>query len=104
MFGGRKTANSVHADGNGSKPCRNVFSLHYIFTDAKNNEGGAPMATSSILEHITINNPHFMEMYADHMESSTGVSKLQRRTKSEIVLADREECRRMAEVRSNSGN
>ena len=62
------------------------------------------MATSSILEHITINNPHFMEMYADHMDASAGVSTLKRRTKTKIVLADREECRRMAEIRRNSEN
>ncbi len=57
------------------------------------------MAISSILEHITINNPHFMEMYADYMDASTGMSGLKRLSDAEIEIADKEESRRLSELR-----
>ena len=57
------------------------------------------MATSSILEKITINNPKFIEMYVDHMDASTGVSGLKRLTNTKIEIADKEECKRLAELR-----
>jgi hypothetical protein len=61
------------------------------------------MATSSILEKITINNPKFIEMYVDHMDASTGASELKRRTKTKIVIADQKECKRLAELRRKNG-
>jgi hypothetical protein len=57
------------------------------------------MATSSILEKITINNPKFIEMYVDHMDASTGMSGLKRLSDAEIEIADKAESRRLSELR-----
>ena len=61
------------------------------------------MATSSILEHITINNPHFMEMYADHIDASTGISEFKRRTSSNIIIGDEKDWERLSELRRKNG-
>ena len=57
------------------------------------------MATYSIFDNITINNPKFIEMYVDHMDSKTGESTFVRRTNSDISYVTPEERRRMSELR-----
>ncbi len=57
------------------------------------------MATSSIIENITINNPHFIELYVDHMDSKNGQSSFVRRTNSVIKYVTDEDRERMAELR-----
>ena len=57
------------------------------------------MATSSILENIKIDNPNFIEQFVDAMDASDGSSKFQKRTKTEIIIADAAESRALSELR-----
>ena len=57
------------------------------------------MATSSIIENITINNPHFIELYVDYMDSRTGESSFVKRTNSVIKFVTDEDRERMSELR-----
>ena len=57
------------------------------------------MATSSILENIRIDNSEFIEKYVDAMETSAGVSGVQKRTNATIVVADDADGKRLSELR-----
>ena len=60
---------------------------------------GVEMATSSILENITINNPQFIELYVESMESSKHASASQQSTKTKVVIADADESKRLSDLR-----
>ncbi len=67
--------------------------------DLKKYDEVKPVAISSIIENITINNPHFIELYVDHMDSKNGKSCFVRRTDSVIKYVTDEDRERMAELR-----
>ncbi len=60
------------------------------------------MATCSIFDNITINNPKFIEMYVDHMDAKDGKSSFVRRTNSNIKILTPEEGRRLSELRKKN--
>ena len=61
------------------------------------------MATCSIFDNITINNPKFLEEYVDHMDAADGSYRFVRRTDSNIRILNREEGRKLSELRRKNG-
>jgi len=57
------------------------------------------MATCSIFDKIVINNPQFLEEYADHMDAVDGTYEWKRLSNADISYATPEESKRMAELR-----
>ena len=56
------------------------------------------MATCSIFDNITINNPKFIEMYVDHMDAKDGKSSFKPRNPN-IKVATSEDIDRIWELR-----
>ncbi len=56
------------------------------------------MPTCSIFDNITINNPKFIEMYADHMDAKDGKSSFKPRNPN-IKIATPEDVERLWKLR-----
>ncbi len=57
------------------------------------------MATCSIFDKIVINNPKFLEEYADHMDAVDGSYEWKRRTNANIKIATPEDIDRIWKLR-----
>ncbi len=57
------------------------------------------MATCSIFDKIVINNPKFLEEYADHMDAVDGSYEWKRLGTAEIKILTPEEGKRLASLR-----
>lgn len=59
------------------------------------------MATCSIFDNITINNPKFIEMYVDHMDAKNGESSFKPRN-PKVKIVTPEEGRRLSALRKKN--
>lgn len=57
------------------------------------------MATSSILENITNNNPELIKRFIDAMDAPSGDFRIEKRTKTTITVADASDSKRLSELR-----